>query len=105
MTAKPESVRNPQARWGGAFFSPRFFFVRAIALGLLFLFAQLGGLREYTTFLSGTTANPEVSRAMSALCGITYLLLYMGCVVIAPILLIASGLLAIWGRRRSSDPG
>jgi len=95
MTIELASAKQRAAPWSGAFFSPRFFLVRAAALEIFFLLAHLAGLREYTTFLTGTTANPALSMKLSALYGTTYLVLYMGCVVMAPILGLAGGLLAV----------
>ena len=82
--------------WGGEFFSPRYFLMRALALGLFFLIAHLAGLREYTTFLSGTTGSPEMSLRLSAFYGMLYVTLYLGCVVVAPILILSAGLLTLW---------
>ena len=89
------ALTNPKraSKWSGAFFSAKYFLVRALALAVLFLAAHLAGLREYTTFISGTSGGPDVSMQTSALYGATYLALYMGCVVLAPILLLAAGLL------------
>jgi hypothetical protein len=103
MTTEAQTVKQRRAPWSGALLSPRFFFVRAAALVIFFLLAHFAGLREYTTFLTGTTVNPEASRMVSALYGTTYLVLYMGFVVVAPILALAGGLLVIW-ERRSPNP-
>jgi len=89
-------------KWSGAFFSAKYFLVRALALGILFLAAQVAGLREYTTFISGTAGAPDVSMQTSALYGAAYLALYMGCVVVAPIMLVAAGLLAILEKFRNT---
>jgi hypothetical protein len=91
-----------KSRWKivtGEFFSARYLFVRALAIVALFLVAHLAGLREYTTFLSGTTANTQVSFQTSAFYGMIYIALYLGAVVIAPMLVIAAGLLLLWNRR------
>ena len=85
----------------GEFFSAKFFLVRALALVVLFLLVHLAGFREYTTFLSGTVANPEVGFRLSAFYGMTYIALYLGTVVFAPILVLAAGLLLLWERRFS----
>lgn len=91
--AKPK--RKPLT---GEFFSAGYFLLRALAISVLFLVVHLAGLREYTTFLSGTAANPHVSFHTSAFLGMAYIALYLGVVVIAPILVMAAGLLALWGR-------
>ena len=61
-----------------------------------FLIAHLFGLREYTTFLSGTTESLSTGIQASAFWGIAYIVMYLGCVVLAPILIIASALLMLW---------
>jgi hypothetical protein len=78
------------------FFSAKFFLIRAAVLAGLFLVVQLAGLREYTTFLSGTTDNPGMSIEHSELLGVIYILMYLGCVVIAPIFLLTGGMLMLW---------
>lgn len=87
-------------RWSGEFFSARYFLVRALALVVFFSIAHLAGLREYTTFLSGTTGSPNVSIQFSAFCGMLYIALYIGSVVLAPILILAAGLLILWQKVR-----
>ena len=87
--------------WTGKFFSAKYFLVRALALVALFLAAQIAGLREYTTFLTGTTANAEMGMYWSSLYGTAYIVLYLGCVVVAPILLLAAGFLTLWYRWRT----
>ena len=99
MNAENDSGKNRARQWGGKFFTARFFLMRAGAIGVLFLLAHLLGLREYTTFLSGTTGSPGVSLQLSACYGLVYLALYMGCMVLAPILVLAAGLLAVLERR------
>ena len=77
-------------------FSPEYFLLRAAALVVLFLIVHLAGLREYTAFLSGTAAAPEIGMRWSSFYGMVYILCYLGFVVLAPILVIASGLVALW---------
>jgi hypothetical protein len=79
----------------GEFFTAKYFLIRAGAIVVLFLVVHLAGLREYTTFLSGTLANPEVSFRLSAFYGMTYIVLYLGAVVVGPILVLAAGLLVL----------
>lgn len=99
MSNKPV---NPQSKpWQGEFFSAKYFFVRALALAFFFLLVHLSGLREYTTFLTGTTGSPGVSLRLSAFYGMIYIALYVGCVAVAPILVLAAGLLTMWRKYRS----
>jgi hypothetical protein len=80
------------------FFSPAAFVARAAFIALLYGISELGGLREYTTFLSGTSANPNLSWETAALVGAIHIMLYLGAILVAPIFLIAAGLLAIGNR-------
>jgi hypothetical protein len=91
-----ETTSRTVARWHGEFFSARYFWVRALALVLLFATAHFAGLREYTTFLSGTTGSPDVGIRLSAFYGMLYITLYIGCVVVAPVLILAAGILTLW---------
>jgi hypothetical protein len=95
-----EVMQAKSRGWGGEFCSTRYFLMRALALGVLFLLAHLAGLREYTTFLSGTAANPEAGLRWSSFLGMIYIVLYLGFVVTAPILILAAGLLAVGKRMR-----
>ena len=60
--------------------------------------SRTAGLQEYTTFLSGTSANPNVSWQTAALLGLIHLLLYVAFILLVPISLITAGLLAAWNR-------
>ena|SRR5579862_7618916 len=93
---KVESTLPKREARTGEFFSAKYFLLRAFALVVLFALAHLAGFREYTTFLSGTVANPDVGFRLSAFYGMTYIALYLGSVVVAPILVIAAGLLMLW---------
>ena len=85
---------KPRPR-SGEFLSSRYLGLRAVVLVLLFGAAHLAGLRESTTFLTGTAA-PGTSLLSSAYCGGLYILLYLGFVVLAPILTLAAVLLYFW---------
>ncbi len=97
MIAKTQCAK-PQP-WGGGFLSSRYLGLRAVALVLLFGAAHLAGLRESTTFLTGTAAASGASLQSSAYAGGLYILLYLGFVVLAPILALAAALLYFWERR------
>jgi hypothetical protein len=92
--------------WGGSIFSARGLVTSAALLTGLFLVLHLCGLRENLSFLCGTspTGNPADQRAFYW--GAVYLLLYFGVVLVAPILLIAAGLLKLLRRfsRETSPP-
>jgi hypothetical protein len=80
------------------FLSPRWLLLRAALIAFGFGLCELAGLREHTTFLSGTVASMENAGHASVLGGVTYIVAYLGAVVLAPILLIAAALLALWNR-------
>ena len=84
--------------WKAPAFSPARFFLRAVIITVLFCTSELLGLREYTTFLSGTSGNVNLSWQMASLLGLIHLLLYVALILLAPILLITAGLLTIWSR-------
>lgn len=81
---------------GGELFSARFFLWRGLTLIAVFVIAHLFGLREYTTFISGTTESVSTGIQTSAFLGTAYIVLYLGCVVVAPILILAAALLMLW---------
>ncbi|MBN1417312.1 MAG: hypothetical protein JXP34_00970 [Planctomycetes bacterium] len=76
------------------FFSPRGLAARALLLAAAFAIAHVAGLRSHVTFLSGATA-AGIHPALSAALGCVYLALYVGAVLIAPVLLTAAGILAV----------
>lgn len=96
-----QSKPNGRRRWAGEFFSPKYFLVRALVLAVLFFIAHFAGLRDYTTFVTGTTGNPDVSLQLSALYGTIYLVFYMGTVVFAPIFVLTAALLLIWEQAKA----
>jgi hypothetical protein len=79
-------------------FSPTAFAVRAVLITMLFCTSELLGLREYTTFLSGTSANSNLGWQMASALGLIHLLLYVGFILLVPISLITAGLLITWAR-------
>ncbi len=80
------------------FFSPKGFLLRAAGLAILFGICHAAGLREHTTFLSGTEAEAGGGNA-SAVWGVTYIAAYLGFVLLVPLLVLAAGLLALWQKR------
>jgi hypothetical protein len=94
--------RNPWHRlaalWRAELFSPKDFLRRAVVVALIFFAVHIAGLREYTCFLNGTVASPELGRGMSAFLGLAYVFAYLGFVLLVPILLLAAAMLAGWKR-------
>lgn len=96
---KTQAMHPIKTVWSAPLFSPAGLLARAVLISLAYVACELSGLREYTTFLSGTR---QAGWNTTVLLGLTYLLCYHAFVVLAPILAIASGLLAgieRWPRR------
>ncbi len=89
--------------WKAGPFSSTAFITRAVIIALLFGLSECLGYREYTTFLSGTSANLNMSWQSAATFGLVHLLLYMGFILLTPIFLITAGLLWFWNRRIPTD--
>jgi hypothetical protein len=84
--------------WNAGAFSATAFVTRAVLLAVLFCLSEALGLREYTTFLSGTSANVNVSWPTAATLGLIHLLFYVGFILGAPIFLITAVLVTLWNR-------
>lgn len=76
-----------------SFFSAWGFVFRALLIFAVFAVLHLAGLREYTSFISGTT-----SGNYHDLLGMTYFLFYSLAIFVAPILLLASAIIAMMPR-------
>lgn len=83
------------------FFSPKDFLRHAVLIVLVFGVAHLLGLREYTSFLNGTAGSVDLGYELSALLGMTYLVLYFAVVLLAPILVLAACLVSLWLKYQS----
>lgn len=79
-------------------FSPEAFIRRALTITILFTISECLGLREYTTFLSGTSANLALNWQVAAVLGCIHLLLYVGFILLVPVWVIAAGLMWAWKR-------
>ncbi len=84
--------------WNAGAFSPTAFVVRAIIIALLFCVSELLGLKEYTTFLSGTSANLTMSWQTAATLGLIHLLMYVAFILLVPVSLLTAVLLIAWNR-------
>jgi hypothetical protein len=84
--------------WKAQIFSPAGLVVQAVTITVLFCASELLGLWEYTTFLSGTSANVNLGWHTASVLGLIHLLLYVGFILLVPILLITAGLVAAWSR-------
>jgi hypothetical protein len=74
-------------------FSPKDLLLRAAAIAAGFLLAHLADLRQHTTFLSGTLADPTMSWRTVTFLGGLYLVLYFAVMLLAPVLVLAAALL------------
>ncbi len=84
--------------WKADAFSPTAFVARAIIIAACYFLSELVGLREYTTFLSGTSANLNMSWQTAATLGLIHLLLYVAFILLVPVSLITAGLLLLWDK-------
>ena len=84
--------------WKAPAFSPTAFVIRAIIITVLFSISELLGLREYTTFLSGTSANVNLTWQTASFLGLMHLFLYVSFILLVPISLITAALIAAWTR-------
>lgn len=76
--------------------SPLGLAARALLLIGIYAVCELIGLRENTTFLSGTQAASAWNSTV--VLGLLYLFAYYGFILAAPILLLAAALLSAWDR-------
>ena len=81
---------------GGQLFSPSGFALRAVAIIALFLVCHALGLRQYTTIASGSAAPALGSESVGAALAVVYIACYLGLVIVAPVLLLAAGLFALY---------
>src|SRR6266849_5442652 len=82
--------------WRAETFSPAAFMLRAVIIAALFVVSELLGLREYTSFLSGTSANVSLNWQTAAILGLIHLMLYVGFILLVPIFLLTASLLTAW---------
>ena len=88
--------RRMKRLWKAETFSSEAFVARATVISLLYAVSCIAGLREYTAFLSGTSANLNLSLQTGAVLGLIHLLLHIAFILVVPISLITAGLLASW---------
>jgi hypothetical protein len=82
--------------WRADFLSSKDLVRRAAMLVALYVIANLAGLREFTSVLCGTMDSMVLGWRMSAFLGLLYVFVYLGFILVAPMLLIAAGLLAVF---------
>ena len=91
-------LRLLQRVWKARSLSPEAFVGRAALISFLYALSLLAGLQEYTAFLSGTSANLNLSWQTAAALGLIHLLLYVAFILLVPVLLLTAGLLFLWNR-------
>jgi len=78
--------------------SPQGFVVRAAVLAAVFAVLHVAGLREYTSFISGTPVAGRPITWWTLLPGTAYMAAYFAFVVLVPVQLLAAALW--WGAAR-----
>jgi len=74
-------------------FSPAGLLVRAAIICLIFGFCFLAGLKEYTCFLSGTSATGEAIGSWPLFLGMCYLAGYFAFILLVPVFVLSAGIL------------
>ena len=85
----------------GNLISPSGYVVLATLLSVAYLAADAAGWRECTSILSGTPSGPPGFDDGSVWRGLAYVALYLGFVLLVPVLLIAAPVFALLLRRIS----
>ena len=80
------------------FLSPLGLVARALLIVVLYGVCEFAGGREHTTFISGTATSVDAGIGSSVTFGLTYMLAYFGLILVAPIFLLAAGILTLWKR-------
>ena len=82
----------------GGIASPLYLLEWAAMLTILFVIVQLAGLRDFTSVLNGTVGSTHLSWQTASFLGAAYIFVYLGFVIVVPILILAAGILKIWQR-------
>ena len=80
------------------FLSVRDLLQRACAISVMFLLAQVAGLREFTSVLNGTIGSVAAGWKLSGFLALIYILLYLASVILVPVLVLAALILMVWQR-------
>jgi len=89
--------------WRAGIFTPQGFVQRALVIGAGFLLVHLAGLYEYTSVLNGTIGPGSAGWGISAFLGIAYIIIYLAFVILAPVLILAAAILAVWQRYLNNE--
>lgn len=74
----------------------------AAFLIVLFLIAHLAGLREFTSILNGTIGSTNMNWQIASWLGVAYVLIYLGVVLIVPILLLGALIIKLYQKVAAS---
>ena len=85
--------------------SPGGFVLWAASLAVLFAVLHLLGFREYASVLSGTVPLGAFNLIVNRFFAVVYVLLYLGAVILAPILLIGAAVFLLLERWLSHRKG
>jgi hypothetical protein len=108
MTSNHTFFQRAAALWRANFLSPKDLVRRAVVITLLFSIAHVAGLKEFTSVLNGTPGSVELGWRTTAFLGVTYIVAYLGLVLLVPVLLLAASFLLIWksfAQRRATMSG
>jgi len=86
------------AFWHAGAWTPTGLIRRAALVSFAFVLARAIGLQQFATVLNGTTGSVALGWQLSGFLGVLFVCLYLGAVLLAPVLLIASAFLALWQR-------
>lgn len=96
-----EITANQRTRfWSAEFFSAKDFVRHAGLLVIVFAVVHFCGLREFTSFLNGTTGSLGMDPDTAAFLGVLYVFSYLAAILGVPVLLIAAGIIAVWQKIR-----
>lgn len=84
-------------------FTPRSMQTSAVIFVLVFVGLNVAGLRPYVSFFTATWQDTGALQYRDAFFAIAYAIAYLLAVLAAPILLITSGLHALWNRISPND--
>jgi len=85
------------------FLSVRDLLQRACAISVMFLLAQVAGLRKFTSVLNGTIGSVAAGWKFSGFLAIIYIVLYLAFVILVPMLILAAMILAVGQRCRRKE--
>jgi hypothetical protein len=80
----------------GSLPSASYFLEWAALLLVIFIIARLAGLKEFTSVLNGTIGSTTMDWKTAAFLGVAYVFIYLGAVIMVPILVLSALILKLW---------